>query len=714
MNYELITKTIDLGDGRPITIETGKLAKQAHGSVVVRQGDTMLLAAIVANKDAKEGVDFLPLTVEYREKYAAAGRFPGGYFKREARPYDDEILVARLIDRALRPMFPDDFHAEVQLVVNLISADKENMADSLAGLAASAALAMSDIPFNGPISEVRVARVDGKLVINPTWSQLEKSDLELMVAGSEDSIIMVEGEMKEVSEAEMIAALEVAHEAIKTQCRAQSEMASKVAKSLVKRSYDHEKKDEELKKLVWSEAYQKYYDAAKLASDKNARSDKFHAIQEEFESRFTDEEKAEKKWLLNKYHHDCMKDAMRNMILNEGLRLDGRSTTEIRPIWSEVDYLPGTHGSAIFTRGETQSLTTLTLGTKLDQQTIDSAVMPREDRFLLHYNFPPYSTGEARPIRATSRREIGHGNLALRALKPVLPTREQCPYAIRLVSDILESNGSSSMATVCAGTLALMDGGVPISAPVSGIAMGLITNEDNSKYQILSDILGDEDHLGDMDFKVTGTSKGITACQMDIKIKGLSMDMVKNALEQARQGRLHILGEIEKTMTKPREDYKPHAPRIVSLEIPNDTIGAVIGPGGKVIQEIQKSTETVITITEVDNKGIVEIASSNKENLDAALKRVRSIVFPPEITVGEIYEGVVKNIQAFGAFVEILPRMDALLHVSEIDWSRVENVRDVLKEGDRVKVKVIGKDPKNGKYKLSRKVLMPRPEGAVN
>lgn len=714
MNYELVTTTIDLGDNRPITIETGKLAKQADGSVVVRQGNTMLLAAVVAAPEAKEGTDFLPLTVEYREKYAAAGRFPGGYFKREARPYDDEILVARLIDRALRPMFPDDFHADVQVVVNLISADKENMADSLAGLAASAALAVSNIPFNGPISEVRVARIDGKLVINPTWSQMANADLDLIVAGSDDSIVMVEGEMKEVSEEDMIAALEVAHEAIKKQVAAQRELASRVPKSLVKREYNHEPKDEELKKMIWEECYQQYYNTAKTPSDKHQRAEAFKAIEENFNARFTEEEKTEKKFLLHKYHHDCLKEAMRNMILNEGIRLDGRTTTQIRPIWSEIDYLPGAHGSAIFTRGETQSLTTVTLGTKLDEQTVDSAVMPREDRFILHYNFPPFSTGEARPMRATSRREIGHGNLALRALKPVIPSREECPYAIRVVSDILESNGSSSMATVCAGTLSLMDAGVQIKAPVSGIAMGLITNEDNSKYQILSDILGDEDHLGDMDFKVTGTAKGITACQMDIKIKGLSMDMVRKALEQARQGRLHILGEIVKTIDKPRPDYKPHAPRIVSLEIPNDTIGAVIGPGGKVIQEIQKSTETVITITEVDNKGIVEIASANKESLDAALKRIRSIVFPPQIEVGEIYDGVVKNIQAFGAFVEILPKQDALLHVSEIDWARVENVRDVLKEGDKVKVKVIGKDPKNGKFKLSRKALLPKPEAAQN
>jgi len=710
MNYDLVSKTIESADGRHITIETGKLAKQAHGSVVVRQGDTMLLAAVVANHEAKDGVDFLPLTVEYREKYAAAGRFPGGYFKREARPYDDEILVARLIDRALRPMFPDDFHAEVQVVVNLISADQENMSDSLAGLAASAALAVSDIPFNGPISEVRVARINGQLHINPTWSQLEHADLELMVAGSEDSIVMVEGEMKEVSESEMIAALECAHEAIRKQCKVQSELAAGVAKSNPKRSYDHEQKDEELKALIWKECYQKYYQAVKTPTDKHSRSETFKQIEEEFVARYSDEEKDSLKFLLHKYHHDCLKDAMRNMILEEGIRLDGRGTKDIRPIWSEVDYLPGTHGSAVFTRGETQSLTTLTLGTKLDEQTVDCAVKPREDRFLLHYNFPPYSTGEARPIRSTSRREIGHGNLALRALKPVLPSREECPYAIRVVSDILESNGSSSMATVCAGTLALMDGGVQITAPVSGIAMGLITNADNSKYQILSDILGDEDHLGDMDFKVTGTSKGITACQMDIKIKGLSMDMVRNALEQAKQGRLHILGEIMKTLDKPREDYKPHAPRIVSLEIPSDAIGAVIGPGGKIIQEIQKTTQTVITITEVDNKGVVEIASANRENLDAALRKVKSIVFPPQIEVGEIYEGVVKNIQAFGAFVEIMPKQDALLHISEIEWRRLENVRDALKEGDKVKVKVIGKDPKNGKYKLSRKVLLPKPE----
>jgi polyribonucleotide nucleotidyltransferase len=711
MNYELKTKTIDFGDGRdPITIETGKLAKQAHGSVVVRQGDTMLLATVVAAENAKEGIDFLPLTVEYREKYAATGRFPGGFFKREARPYDDEILTARLIDRALRPMFPDDFHAEVQVIVNLISADKSNMSDSLAGLAASSAIAVSDIPFNGPISEVRVARVHGKLCINPTWEMLEHADLELMVAGSEDSIVMVEGEMKEVSEEEMIAALEVAHSAIKAQVNAQKELAAMVPSSQVKRTYEHEPKDEELKKLVWDECYTKYFDAVMKPSAKKERSEAFSRIQEEFEARFTDEEKAAKRYLLNKFAHDCLKDAMRNMILERGVRLDGRDTRTIRPIWCEVGYLPGPHGSSIFTRGETQSLTTLTLGTSLDEQMIDGVVHVRNDKFLLHYNFPPFSTGEARPIRGTGRREIGHGNLALRALKPVLPPTEQCPYTIRIVSDILESNGSSSMATVCAGTLALMDGGVPITSPVSGIAMGLITNADNSKFAILSDILGDEDHLGDMDFKVTGTSKGITACQMDIKIKGLSMETVKQALAQARDGRLHILGEMLKTIDKPREDYKDHAPRIVTFDIPTDMIGPVIGPGGKIIQEIQKTTGATISIDEKDGKGIVEIASANKESLDAAVKKVRSIVWPPQVEIGEVYEGPVKNIQAFGAFVEILPGQDGLIHVSELEWHRVDDVNTVLKVGEIVKFKVIGRDPKTGKLKLSRKVLLPRPE----
>ena len=710
MKVEAITMTIDHGDGRAITIETGKLAKQAHGSVVVRQGDTMLLATVVSNIDAKEGMDFLPLTVEYREKYAAAGRFPGGYFKREARPYDDEILVSRLIDRALRPMFPEDYHSDTQVIVSLISTDKENMSDSLAGLAASAALAVSDIPFNGPISEVRVARINGELIVNPTRSALEHADIDLLVAGSADSIVMVEGEMKEVSEAEMVAAIEVAHAAIKVQCQAQLELATKVGKNGPKREYCHEAKDEELKARVWSECYQKFYDAAKKPSEKHERSDMFHQIEVDFIAQFSDEEKKEKAFLLKKYTHDCLKDAMRNMILNDGVRLDGRDTRTIRPIWCEVDYLPGAHGSSVFTRGETQSLTTLTLGTKLDEQLIDGVSAVRYDKFLLHYNFPPFSTGEARPIRGTGRREIGHGNLALRALKPVLPKTEDCPYTIRIVSDILESNGSSSMATVCAGTLAMMDGGVPITAPVSGIAMGLITDEASGKYAVLSDILGDEDHLGDMDFKVTGTSKGITACQMDIKIKGLSMQVLTEALDQAKEGRLHILGEITKTLDKPREDYKPHAPRIVSFEIPSDMIGPVIGPGGKVIQEIQKTTGATISIDEKDGKGVVEISSSDKASLDAAVNRVKSIVWPPQVEIGEIYEGPVKTIQPFGAFVEILPGTDGLIHVSELEWNRVDDVSKVLKVGDIVKFKVLGRDPKNNKLKLSRKVLLPKPE----
>jgi len=709
MKIEAITTTIDMGAAAPITIETGKLAKQANGSVVVRQGDTMLLATVVSNEEAKEGLDFLPLTVEYREKYASTGRFPGGYFKREARPYDDEILVSRLIDRALRPMFPDDYHSDTQVIVTLISADQENMSDSLAGLAASAAIAVSDIPFNGPISEVRVARINGELVINPTWSQLEQADLELMVAGSQDSIVMVEGEMKEVSEEVMIEAIALAHAAIGKQVQGQLELASKVEKSKVKRTYNHEPKNEDLKTRVWEACYTAFYNAAKTPSSKSERSAAFHEIEEKFFATLTDEERAENAFLLKKYTHDCLKDAMRRMILDEGIRLDGRNTTTIRPIWCEVGYLPGPHGSSIFTRGETQSLTTLTLGTKLDEQLVDGAVKVRNDKFMLHYNFPPFSTGEARPIRGTGRREIGHGNLALRALKPVLPSTEACPYTIRIVSDILESNGSSSMATVCAGTLALMDGGVQISSPVSGIAMGLIT-DDKGKYAILSDILGDEDHLGDMDFKVTGTSKGITACQMDIKIQGLSMELLRNALEQAKQGRMHILGEMMKTISAPNADYKPHAPRMVSFEIPTEEIGKVIGPGGKVIQEIQKTTGSVITIEERDGKGFVEISSPDKDGLDAAVKRVRSIVWPPQVEIGEVYEGPVKTIQPFGAFVEILPGQDGLIHISELEWRRVEDVKEVLNVGDLVKFKVVGRDPKTGKLKLSRKVLLPKPE----
>jgi len=709
---EPIVRTIDLGDGQPISIETGKLAKQADGAVVVKMGGTMLLATVVSAKEAREGLDFLPLTVEYREKYSAAGRFPGGFFKREARPGDVEILTARLVDRALRPLFPDDYHADTQVMVQLISSDKVNMPDALAGLAASAALAVSDIPFKGPISEVRVARIDGKFVINPTFEALKLADIEMVVAGSMDSIIMVEGEMQEVSEAEMVEAIQVAHDAIKVHCQVQSEIAALVPKAAVKREYAHEKSNEDLKKRVFDATYQKLYDIAKQASAKDERSAAFSAVKDEFVATLSEEELAENGDLVGPYFKAAQKEAVRRLTLDEGIRLDGRKTTDIRPIWSEVDYLPGTHGSAIFTRGETQSLTSLTLGTSLDEQLIDRAILSYHDKFLLHYNFPPFSTGEARPIRGVSRREIGHGNLAMRALKQVIPGVEDCPYTIRLVSDILESNGSSSMATVCAGCLALMDGGVKIKAPVSGIAMGLIT-DGSSKYAVLSDILGDEDHLGDMDFKVTGTAKGITACQMDIKVSGLSFQILTEALNQARDGRLHILNEMLKTIDKPREDYKPHAPRIVSLEIPTDTIGAVIGPGGKIIQEIQKETGATISISEVDGKGLVEISADNKDAIDAALAKVNSICFPPVIEIGEIYEGKVRSIMPYGAFVEILPGQEGLLHVSELAWERVENVTDLIKEGEVVKFQITGRDPKTGKVRLSRKVLLPKPEGYV-
>lgn len=713
MNYTLHTKSIDLGDGRAITIETGKLAKQAHGSVVVRLGDTMLLATVVSNHDAMDGIDFLPLTVDYREKYAAAGRFPGGFFKREARPSDDEVLVMRLVDRALRPRFPEDYHAGTQIMIQVMSSDKENLPDSLAGLAASAAIAVSDIPFNGPISEVRVARINGEFIINPTASQLVDADIDLMIAGSDDSIVMVEGEMKEVSEEEMVAAIEKAHVAIRLQCQAQSELAQAVGNAFPKRVYSHETHDDELRAKVHADLFTKYYEVAGKGLSKDERKEAFGAIKEAYLATFSAEELETKKPLIGVYAKEAQKDAVRRLILDEGKRLDGRKTTDIRHIWSEIDYLPGTHGSAIFTRGETQSLTTLTLGTKLDEQTIDGALVQRSDKFLLHYNFPPFSTGEERPLRGVGRREVGHGNLALRALKPVLPPTDKCPYTIRLVSDILESNGSSSMATVCAGTLALMDGGVPIKAPVSGIAMGLITDEKSDKYAILSDILGDEDHLGDMDFKVTGTAAGITACQMDIKVQGLSFEILRKALMQARDGRLHILNEITKTISEPREDYKPHAPRIVSFEIPTDTIGQVIGPGGKIIQEIQADTKTTISISEANGKGIVEVSAANLDSINAAVKRIRSICFPPNIEIGEEYEGVVKSIMPYGAFVEIVPGQDGLLHVSELDWGRVDKVEDILTEGQLVKFKVVGRDPKTNKVKLSRKVLLPKPEGYV-
>ncbi len=710
MLYNEIKKVIKLDAEREITISTGKYAKQADGSVIVQQGDTMLLATVVAAKDAKDDCDFMPLSVEYREKYAAAGRFPGGFLKREARPSDSEILVARLIDRALRPLFPSNYHAEVFVTVNLISAAKDIQPDALAGLAASAALAVSDIPFECPISEVRVARVNGELIINPTFEQNKDADIDLMVGATYDNILMVEGEMKEVSEADMLEAIKFAHEAIKPQCLAQIELAKELGKD-VKREYCHEVNDEELKAKVVAETYDKAYAIATAGSAKHERSEAFEALEAEFCEQFTEEELDEKKGMIHRYFHDeVMKKAMRNMILDEGKRLDGRKTDEIRPIWCEVGVLPCAHGSAVFTRGETQSLSTVTLGTKLDEKMIDEVLAQGSEQFVLHYNFPPFSTGEARPARSLSRREIGHGNLAWRALKPMVPVGEENPYAVRVVSDILESNGSSSMATVCAGTLALMDSGLKMKKPVSGIAMGLISEGD--RYAILSDILGDEDHLGDMDFKVTGTADGITATQMDIKVDGLSYEVLAKALEQARQGRMHILGKLTECIAEPREDFRPFVPRIVQITIPQDFIGAVIGPGGKVIQDIQKTTGTTITITEEDNKGIVDIFGNDKEGMDAALARIKGIVAVPEI--GEVYNGKIRSIVAFGAFVEILPGKDALLHISEIDYKRFETMEETgLNEGDMIEVKLIGSDPKTGKLKLSRKVLLPKPEGYV-
>ncbi len=711
MLYNAIKKTIDLGDGRTIEIETGKLAKQADGSVVVKMGNTMLLAAVTCAADAKEDVDFMPLSVEYKEKYAAAGRYPGGFLKREARPNDHEILISRLIDRAMRPLFPDDFHAEVFVTVNLISADSDIMPDALAGLAASAAMAVSDIPFNGPISEVRVARIDGKWCINPTFSELEKADLDIMVGATYENILMVEGEMKEVSEAEMLEAIKVAHTEIKKHCLIQKELEAEAGKQ-VKRSYCHEDNDEDFRKQVYDACYQKAYEVAKKQTAKHERSALFAQVEEEFIATLPDdEEKARKVKLTKRYYHDnVQKAAMRNMILDDKVRLDGRKTNEIRPIWSEVDYLPAAHGSAIFTRGETQSLTTVTLGTKLDQKAIDEVLVQGNEQFVLHYNFPPFSTGEARAARSTSRREIGHGNLAHRALKGQIPLGEENPYAVRVVSDILESNGSSSMATVCAGTLALMDAGIQIKKPVSGIAMGLISESKATKFAILSDILGDEDHLGDMDFKVTGTKDGITATQMDIKVDGLPYEVLEQALEQARQGRLHILGEMMKTMSEPRAEFKPHVPRLEQIVIDKDFIGAVIGPGGKVIQEIQKTTNTTITITEVGEKGLVDVFAVNKADIDAAMERIKNIVAVPE--VGTVYHGKVVSVLDFGAFVEILPGKDGLLHISEIAYERVEKVEDFLKVGDQIDVKLVEVE-KNGKLRLSRRALMPAPEGWV-
>ena len=703
---KIVNKSIDLGDGRIIEIETGKLAKQADGSVVVKQGNTMLLATVVSAKEAKADVDFMPLSVDYKENYAAAGRFPGGFLRREGRPNDSEILVSRLIDRALRPLFPDDYHADTFVNVTLISGSKDTKPDALAGLAASAALAVSDVPFNGPISECRVGRVNGEFKVNPSSAELEEADIDIMVAATIENILMVEGEMKEVSEAEMLEAIKIAHEIIKKQCQVQIEMAEEVGKT-VKREYSHENKDEELKEKIWKDTYDKVYAvAAKCNANKHERSDDFGAVKAEFLEQYSEKELAELDMsLVGKYYHDVEKEAIRNLVLDKKVRLDGRKTDEIRPIWSEVDYLPSAHGSAIFTRGETQSLTTVTLGTKLDNKLIDEVLRQGKDNFLLHYNFPPFSTGDARPQRGTGRREIGHGNLAHRALKNMLPTGDDNPYTIRIVSDILESNGSSSMATVCAGTLALMDAGLQIKKPVTGIAMGLITKD--SKYAILSDILGDEDHLGDMDFKVTGTRDGITATQMDIKVDGLPYEVLEQALEQAKVGRLHILDEISKTLDAPRAELKSYAPRVVKLTIPKDTIGSLIGPGGKIIQEIQASTETTIIIEEVDNVGKVEVVASNKDNIEAALARIKGIIAVPE--VGEIYKGKVKSIVAFGAFIEILPGKDGLLHISEIEWRRLAKVEDVLSEGDIVEVKLIDVD-KTGKLKLSRKALLPKPD----
>lgn len=705
MSYNAIKKSFDLGDGRIIEIETGKLAKLADGAVVVKMGDTMLLATVVSSKEAKEGIDFLPLSVDYQEKYASTGRIPGGFLRREAKLSDYEVLISRLVDRALRPLFPEDYHADTQVMISLISADKNIMPDALAGLAASAALAVSDIPFNGPISEVRVAKIDGQLVINPLMSDLERASLEFIVAGSANDIVMVEGEANEISEEEMVEALEFAHKAIKVQVQAQVELAEMVGKTQ-KREYNHEHSNPELKDQVYKATYDKVYAVAKSGSSKQERTEKFSIIRDEFILSLGEEVDDVTRALAKKYFHDVQYDAVRNLVLDEGIRLDGRDSRTIRPIWSEVGYLPAAHGSAVFTRGETQSLTTVTLGAKMDEQLIDGAFINGYNKFLLHYNFPGFSTGEVRPNRGPGRREIGHGNLAMRSLKKVLPGDDANPYTIRIVSDILESNGSSSMATVCAGTLALMDAGVKLKAPVSGIAMGLITDEKTGKYAVLSDILGDEDHLGDMDFKVTGTEKGIVACQMDLKIHGLKWEVLISALKQANEGRLHILNEMKKTISEPREDYKPHAPRIVTLKIDKEFIGAVIGPGGKIIQEMQRETGATIAIEEKDNQGIVEIFADNKEAIDKAVARIKGIASKPE--VGEIYDGKVKTIMPFGAFVEILPGKDGLLHISEIDWKRYETMEGIFQVGDEVRVKLLDVD-KQGKLKLSRKALLPRP-----
>jgi polyribonucleotide nucleotidyltransferase len=707
-----IIKTIDLGDGRPITIETGRLAKQADGAVVVRMGDTMLLATVVSAKDAKEDVDFMPVSVDYREKFSAAGRFPGGFLKREARPSDDEILVARLVDRALRPLFPSDYHAETAVMISLISYDANVMADSLAGLAASAAIAVSDVPFEAPISEVRVGRVDGEYIVNPSSAQLAKADIDIMVAATYDNIMMVEGEMDEVSEEEMLEAIKIAHEAIKVHCKVQLELAAEVG--VVKRAYSHEVNNAELKAKVEADLLPACYDLAKQQiKDKQVRIESFGKIVDEYveaykeanaDNEAIDLEQDEK--LIRRYYHKVEGEAMRRMILDDGIRLDGRKTNEIRPIWGEVDYLPGAHGSALFTRGETQSLSSITLGTKMDIKKIDNVTFQGTEKFLLHYNFPPFCVGEAKTPRGLGRREIGHGNLAFRALKRMIP--KDFPYVIRVVSDILESNGSSSMATVCAGTMCMLDAGMKMKRPVSGIAMGLIKSDD--KFAVLSDILGDEDHLGDMDFKVTGTEKGITATQMDIKVDGLSYEILSTALMQAKEGRQHILDKILEVIPEPRAEYKPNVPRVETIQIPKDMIGPIIGPGGKNIQQMQEETNTVIVIEERDDFGWVEISGLNKEALDAAKERVKRIIALPE--KGETYKGKIKNITTFGAFVEIMPGKEGLLHISEITWERLTNVEDALKVGDEVEVKLLDID-RDGKLKLSRKALLPKPEGYV-
>ena len=699
---EVKKEIIALGDGRTISIETGKLAKQADGAVVVQMGNAMLLATVVANKEAGEGVDFLPLTVDYREKFAAAGRFPGGFFKREARPSDQEILTMRLVDRVLRPLFPKEYYCEVQVMIQLMSHDENVMPDALAGLAASACLAVSDIPFDGPISEVRVGRINGEFIINPSAQQLAESDMDIMVGASKEFVAMVEGEMDEVSEMDMADAIHFAHEAIKVQIEAQERLREKVGKTI--RSYEVPQENEEVAKKIYDFCYDKCYAIAKENTTKHERSDKFDAVKEACKALFTEEELEEYDKLVSKYFSKAQKEAVRNLILNEDLRLDGRNTKQIRPIWCEVGYLPSPHGSAIFTRGETQSLTTVTLGTSREANVIDIPSEQGEERFYLHYNFPPFSTGEARPLRGTSRREVGHGNLAQRALKRMIP--EDCPYTVRVVSEILESNGSSSMATVCAGTLALMDAGIQMKKPVSGIAMGLIT--DGDKYAVLSDILGDEDHLGDMDFKVTGTKDGITACQMDIKIKGLTYEILEKALDQAREGRMHILGKITETIAVPNPTVKPHAPKIVRLEMPKEYIGAFIGTGGKNIQDLQARTKTTIVVEEVGELGIVEILGTDADGIQEAVDAVYHVSFEP--VEGEVYKVRVARLVDFGAFVEFVPGKDSLLHVSEIAWERVENPADVLKEGDIIEVKYLGIDPKTKKTRVSRKALLPRPE----